>query len=65
MKFLTNLFSGFRQRTCQHFFKVKDMQFRDENGQVKWKCSKCGKLFIEECGLDILRYGECDGNWVK
>jgi len=55
----------FKQKLCKHFFKASEMQLRDADGNVKWKCSKCGKLFIEKCGLDILRYGKCDGNWGK
>ena len=44
-------------------FDPPDMQNRDENGNVKWKCCKCGKLFVEHCGLDILKNGKCTGRW--
>jgi hypothetical protein len=39
------------------------MQCRDENGNVKWKCCKCNKVFVEPCGLDILKHGKCTGRW--
>jgi len=41
------------------------MQPRGKDGKVKWECCKCHKLFIEECGLDVLRHGKCDGRWEQ
>lgn len=52
-----------RVKPCNHLFKANEMQPRDENGKVKWECSRCHKLFVEECGLDVLRHGKCDGRW--
>jgi len=58
------LFINFlKHKKCSHLFDPSDMQNRDENGNVKWKCCKCGKLFIENCGLDILKHGKCTGRW--
>lgn len=53
------------KKPCIHFFKVEDMGHRDETGYLKWPCSKCGKVFYEECGLDVLKHGRCDGNWCN
>lgn len=39
------------------------MQPRDENGNVKWRCSKCNKVFTATYGLAILENGTCDGRW--
>jgi len=52
-----------KKKSCSHLFKASEMQLRDRDGNVKWICSKCGILFIEKCGLDILQNGKCDGNW--
>ena len=57
------VFNFFKRKTCSHLFSPCDMQSRDENGNVKWKCCKCNKIFIAECGLDILKNGKCDGKW--
>jgi len=59
------VFNFFKRKTCSHLFSPCDMQNRDENGNVKWKCFKCNKIFIAECGLDILKNGKCDGKWVS
>lgn len=52
-----------RVKPCQHLFKANEMQPRGKDGKVKWECCKCHKLFMEECGLDVLRHGKCDGRW--
>lgn len=57
------VFNFFKQKKCSHLFDPSDMQNRDENGNVKWKCCKCDKLFVEHCGLDILKHGKCTGHW--
>jgi hypothetical protein len=44
---------------CRHKFKIKDMQPRNQEGNVIWPCCKCGKIYIEECGLDVLNHGKC------
>ncbi len=35
------------------------MQPRNQEGNVIWPCCKCGKIYIEECGLDVLNHGKC------
>jgi len=52
-----------KKKMCSHLFKAVDMQLRDEHGVVRWPCKRCGKVFEAECGLDILKHGQCDGNW--
>jgi len=42
-----------------HKFYLNDLQGRDNNGNVTWSCFKCEKVFIAECGLDILKNGRC------
>ena len=51
------------KKLCQHEFKGKDMQARNEQGIVKWPCHKCGKVFEAEYGLKILENGKCIGEW--
>lgn len=60
---MLSAFFALFKRPCKHLFKGKEMQTRDENGMVKWQCCKCKKVFVAECGLDILRHGKCDGVW--
>ena len=57
------VFNFFKRKKCSHLFDPPDMQSRDENGNVKWKCCKCDKVFVEHCGLDILKHGKCTGRW--
>ena len=52
-----------KPKKCAHEFYGYDMESRDENGNVHWPCSKCKKLFVAECGLDILRHGKAMGGW--
>lgn len=63
LSFLKHIYSLFKEVKCNHFFKASDLQPRDNNGLVKWQCCKCKKIFTENCGLDILKHGKCDGNW--
>jgi ribosomal protein L37AE/L43A len=60
---LSAVFAFFKQRTCKHEFKGKEMQHRDAEGIVRWQCHKCKKVFAAECGLDILKNGKCIGEW--
>lgn len=60
---LAFVFSFFHRTKCSHLFDPLDMQSRDEDGNVKWECCKCHQLFIEHCGLDILKHGKCTGRW--
>lgn len=52
-----------RPLSCIHEFRGRDIQYRNEQGTVKWPCDKCGKMFEAECGLDILHHGKCIGDW--
>lgn len=60
-KRMASVFAFIKQRYCKHLFKGRELQPRNEKGNVTWKCCKCEKVFEAECGLDILRYGKCDG----
>ena len=40
---------------------MEDLTARDAKGNVSWKCHKCQKVFIANCGLDILKNGVCVG----
>ncbi len=42
-----------------HKFSLNDLKERNSDGNVTWHCFKCGKVFIAECGLDILKNGTC------
>ena len=51
--------SWFKRKTCSHKFDYKDLVGRETpNGNVKWPCWKCGKVFEEYCGLEVLTHGE-------
>lgn len=60
---IKNIIKSIKQRFCKHVFRGDQMILRDENGYVKWPCSKCEKVFIEHCGLDMLNHGEITGPW--
>jgi hypothetical protein len=53
-----------KQLFCRHVFKGCDLQSRDENGMVKWPCSKYGKVFEGEHGLQMSNYGKITGPWL-
>ena len=59
----SKLFNFLKYKTCKHLFEPYDMQDRDADGNVKWKCCKCNKLFVAECGLDILKNEQCTRRW--
>lgn len=59
MNKLNRLISQLRKMICMHKFSLKDLKERNSDGNVTWHCFKCGKLFIAECGLDILKNGGC------
>lgn len=50
-----------RRETCEHRFDYKDLVGRSTpDGNVTWPCWKCGRVFVEPCGLDILRHGKVE-----
>lgn len=53
----------FKKMLCRHEFYGWDLKSRDRQGLVSWACYKCGKIFKEKCGLDVLTHGECRGGW--
>lgn len=63
MFFINKIIKFLKVKTCSHLFKASDMKPRDEKGLIKWQCCKCSKVFVDNCGLDILNYGKCDGKW--
>lgn len=62
-KYLSTFAIYIKRKVCDHLFDPPDMQDRDENGNVKWMCCKCQKIFVAHCGLDILKFGKCTGRW--
>ena len=62
MNFIRNIILRFKQKTCKHVFKMRDLEMVNKNGlhdRVKWPCMKCGKIFYAHCGLDIApKHGE-------
>ena len=62
---MIRIFKLLFKKPCKHLFRACDMSHRDKNGMVHWNCCKCGKEFIEPCGLDVLRNGKCDGKWAE
>lgn len=55
-----NIIVKIKQYFCNHQFKSSDLTGREEvDGEnIKWPCYKCGKVFIKNCGLDVLKYGK-------
>ena len=60
---IKRLMEWLKPRLCNHVFDPPDMQIRDEGGLVRWPCYKCGRLFVDTCGLYILHNGRCTGRW--
>ena len=59
MKTFARLRRSIRQAFCRHGFHFDDLTGRDvPGGNVRWPCRRCGKVFIEHCGLEVLRHGE-------
>jgi hypothetical protein len=47
------------QRLCSHRFDYSDLVGRPTpDGCVTWPCYKCGKLFVRQCGLNVLHHGQ-------
>ncbi len=48
-----------RQCLCSHRFDYGDLVGRPTpDGCVTWPCYKCGKVFVRQCGLDVLHHGQ-------
>ena len=48
----------YRQWICSHRFDYADLiPRREQDGNVAWPCWKCGRVFRDQCGLDVLRHG--------
>ena len=52
-----------KQKWCKHVFRGVDLNSRDSNGIVYWHCSKCGKKYEFQYGLQALEYGKISGPW--
>ncbi len=53
-----------KQHYCSHVFDLADMGHRPKDnpdGTLDWPCWKCGKVFTEHCGLDVLSHGRSEG----
>ena len=59
MSKLNRIIFQLRKMICMHKFNLKDLKERNSDGNVTWSCFKCKKVFIAECGLDILKNGRC------
>ena len=59
MSKLNRIIFQLRKMICMHKFNLNDLQERNSDGNVTWSCFKCKKVFIAECGLDILKNGTC------
>jgi hypothetical protein len=53
----------FKQRFCSHVFRGPDMGHRNEQGVLAWPCSKCGKVYEFEYGLQAQDHGQILGPW--
>ena len=47
---------------CKHVFRGPDMGSRVD-GTLEWPCSKCGKVFEFEYGLQAMDHGKILGPW--
>lgn len=52
-----------KQYFCEHIFIGVDMVNRDSRGLVMWPCSKCGKVYEVEYGLNVP--GKITGPWAS
>jgi hypothetical protein len=56
---MKSIFTWLNQFLCFHRFDYRDLIARKEpDGNVTWPCFKCGKVFSQHCGLDILAHGK-------
>ena len=63
---LSQRIKWFKKSICWHTFDMADLKSRDVDGNVSWACSKCGKIYIAHCGLDILSHGKpIQDKWDK
>ena len=54
MKLLIRL----RQALCRHRFDPADLKPRPSpDGNVKWRCWRCGREYEAHCGLQVLSHG--------
>lgn len=56
-------FTKIKQRFCKHVFRGIDLTGRNEDGNIQWPCSKCGKVFIEPYGIAVTTHGKITGPW--
>lgn len=54
-----------RQFFCRHVFVGLDLQPRSADGKVTWPCSKCGKVYRVDYGLQISDFGRIAGPWIE
>ncbi len=47
----------FKKVACRHTFDLADLESRGSDGNVRWPCAKCGKVYVAHCGLEILSHG--------
>lgn len=48
---------AFKAWRCKHAFSLAEMSARDFAGEVHWNCSKCGKPFVFDYGLQASDIG--------
>ena len=65
MRLVSKYIIKFKQSRCKHVFIGIDMGHRDSSGYLDWACSKCGKIFVVEYGLQIMNYGKISGPWSE
>ena len=57
MIWLAQALDSVKQRFCSHRFAIEDLTMVNRasagDDRVSWSCSKCGKMFRAQCGLDI------------
>ena len=42
-----------------HILKLGDLQARQEDGNIRWPCSRCGYVQVKHCGLS------CNGKIIQ
>lgn len=64
-RLFARLLAALNRLLCKHVFIGYDFQPHDDKEKCHWTCSKCGKRFTFDYGLQALNHGTITGPWVR